>query len=221
MGTIEISELAHQTYRRHQRHRPAADVTACHGQLVAEQARRSERSVVAQPAAAGKVPVPAEMYGPSWPSPRQRPQQMLNISAACGTFQQTVQQRAADFSGSRAMVAVQFACAQLGKPYVWGGNGDPGFDCSGLTKAAYATAGITLPRVAQDQFNAGPVVSGQPLLPGDLLFFGASASTVTHVGIALSSTEMINSPDVGLPVRVDHINGHLVGVTRPAGRAQR
>jgi cell wall-associated NlpC family hydrolase len=50
-------------------------------------------------------------------------QQTLNVSAACGTFQQTVQQRAVDFGGSRAMVAVQFACMQLGKPYVWGGNG--------------------------------------------------------------------------------------------------
>jgi cell wall-associated NlpC family hydrolase len=40
---------------------------------------------------------------------------------------------------------VEFACAQLGKPYVWGGDGDPGFDCSGLTKAAYAAAGITIP----------------------------------------------------------------------------
>ncbi|GAA0626481.1 NlpC/P60 family protein [Kutzneria viridogrisea] len=145
-------------------------------------------------------------------------QQTLNVSAACGTFQQTVQQRAEDFSEGRAMVAVQFACAQLGKPYVWGGNGDPGFDCSGLTKAAYGAAGITLPRVAQDQFNAGPLVSGQPLLPGDLVFFGASASAITHVGIAVSPTEMINAPDVGFPVQVDKISGHLVGVTRPAGR---
>ncbi|XIF75406.1 NlpC/P60 family protein [Kutzneria buriramensis] len=53
-------------------------------------------------------------------------------------------------------------------------------------------------------------------LPGDLVFFGTSASTITHVGIALSSTEMNNAPDVGLPVEVDRISGHLVGITRPA-----
>jgi cell wall-associated NlpC family hydrolase len=143
-----------------------------------------------------------------------------NASVACPTFQSTLQSSGEHFS-SRALVAVRFACAQLGKPYVWGGNGDPGFDCSGLTRAAYAAAGITLPRVAQDQFNAGPAVSGQPPLPGDLVFFGASTSTITHVGIAVSPTDMINAPDVGLPVRLDKISSHLVGVTRPADRAQR
>jgi cell wall-associated NlpC family hydrolase len=116
-----------------------------------------------------------------------------------------------------ARAAINWACRQRGQPYVWGGNGDPGFDCSGLTKAAYAAAGITLPRVAQDQFNAGPSVSGQSLLPGDLVFFGASTTAITHVGIAISSTEMINAPDVGLPVRVDKIKSPI-GTTRPAAR---
>ncbi|MGH3826313.1 MAG: C40 family peptidase, partial [Pseudonocardiaceae bacterium] len=89
-----------------------------------------------------------------------------------------------------ALAAITYACRQRGLPYVWGGNGPPGgdagFDCSGLTKAAYAAAGITLPRVAQDQYNAGPLLpAGQPLQPGDLIFFGASTTTVTHVGIAI------------------------------------
>jgi cell wall-associated NlpC family hydrolase len=62
---------------------------------------------------------------------------------------------------------VAFACAQLGKPYVWGGNGDPGFDCSGLTHAAYHAAGIGLPRTAQTQYNAGPLLPpGTPAAPG-------------------------------------------------------
>ena len=68
-----------------------------------------------------------------------------------------------------ALVAVSFACAQLGQPYLWGGDGpaEGGWDCSGVTKAAYAAAGIRLPRVAQDQHNAGPLVPpGSPLRPG-------------------------------------------------------
>ncbi|MEV6608889.1 bifunctional lytic transglycosylase/C40 family peptidase [Kutzneria sp. NPDC051319] len=120
--------------------------------------------------------------------------------------------------GPAALVAVAFARAQLDKPYIWGGNGNPGFDCSGLTKAAYAAAGIILPRVAQDQYNAGPLLpAGQPLQPGDLVFFGTSTADVSHVGIAVSPTDMIDAPDVGLSVRVEPIwKSHLVGATRPA-----
>jgi NlpC/P60 family len=64
-----------------------------------------------------------------------------NVSLACPIFQPTFQSGGQHFSSDRALVAVRFACAQLGKPYVWGGDGDPGFDCSGLTKAAYPQLG--------------------------------------------------------------------------------
>ena len=54
--------------------------------------------------------------------------------------------------------AVAYAYAQLGTPYLWGGDGPGGFDCSGLVQAAYAAAGIQLPRTAQAQYDAGPPV---------------------------------------------------------------
>jgi cell wall-associated NlpC family hydrolase len=101
-----------------------------------------------------------------------------------------------------AIVAVQFACAQLGKPYVWGGNGNPGFDCSGLTHAAYTAAGINLPRTAQTQYNAGPPLpSGTPLQPGDLVFFGAP-DRIHHVAISLGGTLIVHAPDFGRVVQV-------------------
>jgi cell wall-associated NlpC family hydrolase len=113
---------------------------------------------------------------------------------------------------------VAFACAQLGKPYAWGGNGDPGFDCSGLTTAAYTTAGITLPRTAQTQYNTGPLLPpGAPLHPGDLLFFG-TPNNIHHVGIALGGTLMINAPTFNERVRIDDIrNVHdFAGASTPA-----
>jgi cell wall-associated NlpC family hydrolase len=86
-------------------------------------------------------------------------------------------------SDAAALAAIVFSCQQLGQPYVWGGNGpgDGGFDCSGLTTAAYSAAGIALPRTADAQFRAGPRLSaGQPLSPGDLVFYGTAAH-IHHV----------------------------------------
>jgi hypothetical protein len=121
-----------------------------------------------------------------------------------------------------AGVAVKFAESKLGLPYVWGGNGPNGYDCSGLTHAAYAAAGVNLPRVADDQMKFGPrVPAGQPLMPGDLVFFLGSDSPgpgrAGHVGIAVSGTEMIDAPFTGTVIRFDPIQsaGYL-GATRPA-----
>jgi cell wall-associated NlpC family hydrolase len=112
-------------------------------------------------------------------------------------------------------VAVEFACAQLGRPYVWGGNGEPGFDCSGLTHAAYAAAGLSLPRTAQTQYNAGPLVPAETSLqPGDLVFYGNGPQSVTHVGIAISPTQMIDAPHTGADVEITAV-GRYLAASRP------
>ena len=124
----------------------------------------------------------------------------------------------ADHRESAALAAVAFARAQLGKPYVWGGNGNPGYDCSGLTKAAYAAAGITLPRTAQTQYNHGPrLPAGAAPQPGDLLFFG-TPRRIHHVGISLGGTLMINSPTFGQTVRIQDYRRFrsYAGASRPA-----
>ena len=115
--------------------------------------------------------------------------------------------------------AVAYALAQLGTPYLWGGDGPGGFDCSGLVQAAYAAAGIQLPRTAQEQFDAGPLVpDGQQLEPGDLVFFGTGASDVTHVGIMVSQTEMVDAPHTGAVVRLEPYDwSDYLGATRPTG----
>ena len=120
---------------------------------------------------------------------------------------------------SRVDTVLAFARAQIGTQYVWGGNGPAsgGFDCSGLTTAAYRAAGITLPRTAQAQYNAGPrLPPGATAQAGDLVFFGTGPGHITHVGIATSTTTMIDAPDVGTTVRQDPIQRNLVGITRPS-----
>ncbi|WP_406702893.1 bifunctional lytic transglycosylase/C40 family peptidase [Streptomyces albidoflavus] len=108
----------------------------------------------------------------------------------------------------QAAQAIQYAQQKLGTPYLWGGTGtaEQGgrFDCSGLTQAAYRTAGIELPRVANDQYNAGPHPSRDELLPGDLVFFSddlANSRAIRHVGIYVGGGYMIDAPRPGAVVR--------------------
>lgn len=124
-----------------------------------------------------------------------------------------------------AIMAINFACGQLGLPYVWGGNGPAGghagFDCSGLTTAAYNAAGISLPRTAQTQYNAGPLVpADQPLLPGDLVFYGTPGN-VHHVGLYIGGGKMVHAPTFGEPVQVSGYRwsrDDYLAASRPANR---
>ncbi len=79
--------------------------------------------------------------------------------------------------------AVLFAFAQLGKPYIWGGNGPTGYDCSGLALASWQHgAGVSFARVADDQFHtAGQPVALADLQAGDLVFWGSSQTDWTSV----------------------------------------
>ena len=116
-----------------------------------------------------------------------------------------------------AATALAFAAGQLGVPYRWGGDGPGGFDCSGLTRAAYAAAGVPLPRVAQDQYEIGPAVGAAgPVRPGDLLFFGNGPSGVDHVGVYVGGGLMLDAPHTGAVVRIEPDGWPgFEGATRP------
>jgi cell wall-associated NlpC family hydrolase len=68
-------------------------------------------------------------------------------------------------------IIVRYAMEELGKPYVYGGNGPEVFDCSGFTKYVFSKAGISIPRVSYEQGNGGKEIDKDKILPGDLVFF--------------------------------------------------
>jgi cell wall-associated NlpC family hydrolase len=117
--------------------------------------------------------------------------------------------------------AVAFARSQLGKPYLWGADGPSAYDCSGLVMAAYRRAGVWLPRVSREQWNAGPHVGLGSLAPGDLVFFAhnvGAPSTIHHVGMYLGGGAMIEAPYSGASVRIASIGrGDYIGAVRPTG----
>ncbi|MFI6447870.1 NlpC/P60 family protein [Kitasatospora sp. NPDC050543] len=123
---------------------------------------------------------------------------------------------------AQAAGAIYFAQNVLGTPYLWGGEGLPSqggrFDCSGLTQAAYASVGITLPRVANDQWYAGQHPSRDQLRPGDLVFFANDLNdprSIHHVGIYVGGGYMINAPHTGAVIRYDKIDtSEYIGATR-------
>jgi cell wall-associated NlpC family hydrolase len=115
------------------------------------------------------------------------------------------------YPGGKAGIAVKFACAQIGKPYVWGADGPGSYDCSGLTSAAWAKAGIGLPHNAAKQRQAVSSVSRSQLRPGDLVFY---YSDLHHVGMYVGNGWLVHASRPGVPVqmkRYDDGNIHSFG----------
>ncbi len=116
-------------------------------------------------------------------------------------------------NSAAAQAAVNYAMAQVGKPYGWGSVGPDAFDCSGLTMAAYASAGISLPRVTYGQKSAGASVDISNLAVGDLVFFYG----VEHVGIYIGNGQVVHAADYGTGVVVSAMSSMpFAGATRVA-----
>lgn len=154
----------------------------------------------------------------NWYSPEQRAKEAKRQNADADTVSPSR-------SSDSAKVAIAYARTKIGIPYLWGGNGTKAqggrFDCSGLTKAAYAKAGVNLPRVANDQWNASSNhPSWNELKPGDLVFFGqkGNSRSIHHVGIYIGNGEMLHAPRTGTLIRVNkvHYMSDYFGATRVA-----
>jgi len=121
------------------------------------------------------------------------------------------------YSGSTATrggKVVRFAYAQLGKPYVFGADGPGSYDCSGLTLAAYATVGISLPHSARKQYAMYGQISRSSLRPGDLVYF---YSGIGHNGIYVGDGMVIHAPKPGDVVKKSPMTYMpFVGANRPS-----
>lgn len=119
-------------------------------------------------------------------------------------------------ASGKAGKAVNYAIAQIGKPYVFGGTGPSGFDCSGLTMMAWRAAGVDLPRVVPDQYDAIPHVAKSALQPGDLVFF----DSLGHEGIYVGGGRFVHAPHTGTDVQYASMSNsywvaNYVGAGRP------
>ncbi|MFI6936564.1 NlpC/P60 family protein [Streptomyces sp. NPDC050287] len=109
--------------------------------------------------------------------------------------------------------AVEFATAQMGKPYEWGAEGPDTYDCSGLTSQAWASAGSPIPRTSQQQWQQLKHVPVKDMRPGDLIIYFGDAS---HVAMYLGDGAVVHAPRPGRTVTVTGAGSMpILGVVRP------
>ncbi len=119
----------------------------------------------------------------------------------------------AEYTNDKGGRAAQRACDLVGKPYVFGSEGPNSYDCSGLTKAAWAAVGVHLEHYTKDQWSSTRSVSRSELKPGDLVFY---YSDVHHVAIYIGKGMVVHAPHTGDFVRMATIDrGPIAGYRRP------
>ncbi len=125
------------------------------------------------------------------------PQQQAVVSNSIGAGGSSAPQQYTGPTSTQAEKAVAFAYAQLGKPYQWGATGPGSYDCSGLVQAAWAAAGVTIPRTTYDQWAALPHIATSAIQPGDLLIYDGEG----HVAMYVGGGYIIDAPQTGMNVQ--------------------
>jgi len=146
------------------------------------------------------------------------PEQQTVVSNSIGANGSSAPQQYSGPTGTQADAAVAFAYNQLGCPYLYGGTGPchMGFDCSGLAQAAWASAGVQIPRDSYEQWAALPHVPVSSIEPGDLLIYNGEG----HVAIYVGGGYIIDAPQTGedvekIPMSTPWYADNLDGVLRP------
>ncbi len=114
-------------------------------------------------------------------------------------------------------VAIKFACEQIGKPYVFAADGPESYDCSGLTMAAWAKAGVSLPHNAKAQRAATPRISRAELMPGDLVFYYSDLHHVAMYAGKYNGVDwIVHASRSGVPLQMRKMdNGYINSYGRP------
>lgn len=111
---------------------------------------------------------------------------------------------------------IDFALSKVGGPYVWGASGPDAYDCSGLTQAAWAQAGVRLTHYSGTQYTGTTPVARNAIQPGDLLYF---YSIHQHVGLYIGGGKFVHAANSSDGIRLDSLSGHylenLVAASRP------
>ncbi|HEX2821005.1 MAG TPA: NlpC/P60 family protein [Streptosporangiaceae bacterium] len=146
------------------------------------------------------------------------PEQQAVESNSIGADGSSAHQSYSGPTSTEADKAVEFVYDQLGCPYVYGATGpcNDGFDCSGLVQAAWASAGVSIPRDTYEQWAALPHISVSALEPGDLMFYDG----VGHVAMYVGDGEIIDAPQTGMdvekiPMSTSWYAENFVGAARP------
>ena len=124
------------------------------------------------------------------------------VALYAGTSNHGVPVASTAHASGAAGTAISYARAQIGKPYILGGTGPDGYDCSGLVMMAYQSAGVSVPHTSQDQWVTEPHVSTPE--PGDAVFFAGADGTPSapgHEGLVIGDHQMIEAYATGYPIR--------------------
>lgn len=124
------------------------------------------------------------------------------LVAACAS---TPGKRVNGYSPAVGEKAADTALSMAGKPYKYRGDSPAGFDCSGLVRYSYLTAGMELPHGTRSLREVTRAVSSRDLRKGDLLFFLQEGKRYSHVGIYVGNDRFIHAPSSGKTVRTDSL----------------
>ena len=109
------------------------------------------------------------------------------------------------YSASVGDKAADTALTMIGRPYKFTGDTPAGFDCSGLVRYSYLTAGMDLPHGTKSLMNITRSVGLRNARKGDLLFFVQEGKKYSHVGIYVGNDQFVHAPSTGGKVRRDSI----------------